>query len=881
MDMPNRRLAAIMFTDMVGYTAMMEKDEPRARELIERHRNLMKPLIEKHGGKVLQFVGDGTFCTFSSAIEATNSSIEIQRALKSEKEISIRIGIHIGDVVSEGDEVYGDGVNVASRLEPLAAPGGICISGEVSNNLKNQPGIETVFLGKKKLKNVEHLVEVYALAGKGLVVPELSETAPDESPESVATPEKTADKQAFSKKMISIAAMVLTVVGIWFLSQQFGSSTVQEVTADENSLAVLFIENMIDPEDSNHEAEMLKELLITDLSQSKTLQVISSQRLYDIAKQERGKNGKAIDRENASQVARIAGAQWMLTGKLAQFGERKILTTQIANVRTGKILNAQRADGNDFFLMVDDITNEVREHLGVEAADGETDLPVAERTTDSKEAYQYYAQGQTYLNRQEFAKAVEKFEKALKLDSDFTQALYNLAMAYWWRDTVSDENAIETLEKMLVNEEKLTEREKLRAEALLTIVQRNWDLGISLYKELTELNPDDKEAYYGLGESYFHAGGSEVKALDAFEKVLSLDPTFTLAFGHIFDIYRNQELFDRGIEKAKTVLAFDPGNSGIYREIGHLYRAQGKYDLALESYNTGMRMEPDNHRFIYSIIGTYRRMGEYDKALEKTDELAEMTLPAGHRLEALSSKAGLYKRLGRVRESIVLYNQALLIDNEDDLEARDVLYVNLNLARNHSSIGDFDKALMHLNELIERTKQSGFKAASYLIKGMILLESDDRSELRELANISKDFLEKNKTAFPLLDLTYLGLQFYQFYSVEEYDAALLVYSNLSTHPEWRGVLAYYKTLIHIQKEEYDEALRSVAQMENPNVSELFRIIKRSDILYLYGRIYEAKGETSLAVSKYRELLEFWKDADDDLLKLIDTKKRLANLEKQL
>ena len=159
-DMSKRKLAAIMFTDMVGYTSMMEKDEPRARELIERHRDLMKPLVEKHGGEILQYVGDGTFCTFSSAIEAANSSMEIQQAMQNESEISIRIGIHIGDVVSEGDEVYGDGVNVASRLEPLAEPGGICISGEVSNNLKNQPGIETVFLGKKKLKNVEHLVEV-------------------------------------------------------------------------------------------------------------------------------------------------------------------------------------------------------------------------------------------------------------------------------------------------------------------------------------------------------------------------------------------------------------------------------------------------------------------------------------------------------------------------------------------------------------------------------------------------------------------------------------------------------------------------------------------------------------------------------------------------
>jgi len=171
-DMSKRQLAAIMFTDMVGYTTMMEKNEHKARELIELHRSLMKPLIEKHGGEVLQFVGDGTFCTFSSAIEAVNSSMEIQRAFVNENEISMRIGIHIGDVVAEGDEVYGDGVNVASRLEPLADPGGICISGEVSNNLKNQPGIETVFLGKKKLKNVEHLVEVYALAGEGLVVPE-------------------------------------------------------------------------------------------------------------------------------------------------------------------------------------------------------------------------------------------------------------------------------------------------------------------------------------------------------------------------------------------------------------------------------------------------------------------------------------------------------------------------------------------------------------------------------------------------------------------------------------------------------------------------------------------------------------------------------------
>jgi len=106
---PKRKLAAIMFTDMVGYTALMQDDEPQARELIERQREILTPLVKRHDGKVLQYVGDGTFCTFNSAIEAVNCAIEIQQALQIEEAISLRIGIHVGDVVVKGDEVYGDG----------------------------------------------------------------------------------------------------------------------------------------------------------------------------------------------------------------------------------------------------------------------------------------------------------------------------------------------------------------------------------------------------------------------------------------------------------------------------------------------------------------------------------------------------------------------------------------------------------------------------------------------------------------------------------------------------------------------------------------------------------------------------------------------------
>ena len=138
---PKRKLAAIMLKDRVGYTAMMQKDEDKARELIERHRAHMKPFVEKHDGKIIQFVGDGTFCRFDSAIEAVRSALEIQKVLEMEPEINLRIGIHVGDVVIKGDEVYGDGVNVASGLEPMAEPGGIYVYQEVYRQIKRDPVI--------------------------------------------------------------------------------------------------------------------------------------------------------------------------------------------------------------------------------------------------------------------------------------------------------------------------------------------------------------------------------------------------------------------------------------------------------------------------------------------------------------------------------------------------------------------------------------------------------------------------------------------------------------------------------------------------------------------------------------------------------------------
>ena len=157
-----------MFTDIAGYTALMGKDEEKALRILQKNRDTLKPIIARFNGEWLKEMGDGTLSSFVSAVEAVNCALEIQRSLKDEEEFKLRIGIHIGDVVFSESDIFGDGVNVASRIEPLAESGGICISERVYDDIRNKPEIETAFIGEKKLKNVSRPIKVYALTGEDL-----------------------------------------------------------------------------------------------------------------------------------------------------------------------------------------------------------------------------------------------------------------------------------------------------------------------------------------------------------------------------------------------------------------------------------------------------------------------------------------------------------------------------------------------------------------------------------------------------------------------------------------------------------------------------------------------------------------------------------------
>ncbi len=167
----SRQLAAIMFTDIVGYTSLMQQNEEKAIQAREKHRRIFNSITEKHKGRILQYYGDGTLSIFDSAIDAVKCGIEMQLGFQKDPAIPVRIGIHTGDIIFSEEEIIGDGVNVASRIESLAVPGSVFISDKVYDEIKNQESIKTSMLKTFKLKNVEKPIEVYAISNVGLIVP--------------------------------------------------------------------------------------------------------------------------------------------------------------------------------------------------------------------------------------------------------------------------------------------------------------------------------------------------------------------------------------------------------------------------------------------------------------------------------------------------------------------------------------------------------------------------------------------------------------------------------------------------------------------------------------------------------------------------------------
>src|SRR5258706_4157833 len=386
-----RQLAAIMFTDMEGYTALMQKNEQVAIERRTRHREVFEKAMTDHSGKIIQYYGDGTLSIFPSAIHAVDAGVEMQVLFRDQPQVPLRIGIHIGDVTIDDSGVYGDGVNIASRIESFAVAGSVFISDKVFDEIKNQPRVNTISMGLFDLKNVSRPVEVFAITNEGLAVP------------------KPADLKG-------------------------------KTAEPKNKLAVLPFVNMSNDAENEYFSDGIAEELINTLSKIDGLQVICRTSAFSF----KGKN------QDVRKIGKALNVSKVLEGSVRKAGNRVRINAELVNTSDGYQLWSETFDRNldDIFELHDEIAGIIANRMREQLVTKLTETP---DPSQNIEAYQLYLKGLFFYNKgtpPDYHKAIEFFEEAISLDPSFANAHAMIASCYAALTSIGNVNPAHVMEKV-------------------------------------------------------------------------------------------------------------------------------------------------------------------------------------------------------------------------------------------------------------------------------------------------------------------------------------------------------------------------------------------------------------------------------------------------
>jgi len=352
----NRKLTAILFTDLVGFTEIMRQDERKAMNILQYKRQLLEPIITNHKGKQLKEMGDGYLISFPSAIEAVKCAIEIQNTTIDIPALNLRIGIHIGDVIQEKDDIFGDGVNIASRIRPFADPGQICLSQSVFESIQSQRNIHAKSIGKQTLKGIDEPHELYTI---DLTI------SPEDSPllqEMVY--KKTAHKFNLKSFASWVAGFILT---IFVLFQAVDFLTQKKVITIDNSIAILPFDNIRKVEKYNWLSHQFLSTLTFTLGKSTVFEVIDRHQVIKMLSESKANHAGSPE---LAQLGKDLNTNYVFYGSFTITDNQIQITTHMIDSETGVVTSVIQEfypitalDSNDLVLMVSDISNKVFEKL--------------------------------------------------------------------------------------------------------------------------------------------------------------------------------------------------------------------------------------------------------------------------------------------------------------------------------------------------------------------------------------------------------------------------------------------------------------------------------------------------------------------------------------
>jgi adenylate cyclase len=566
-----RRLAAIMFTDIVGYTALTQEDESSTMQMLEDHRRLLRPYFTSHSGREVKTIGDAFLVEFGSALDAVLCAIAIQNMMHDRKvarggPLSLRIGVHVGDVIESGNDILGDAVNIASRIQPLAEPGGVCISGPVHEQVKNKLPYSLDKIAAPHLKNVLEPVNVYRIV------------LPWEHPHETETP-----------------------------------------VLDPKRVAVLPFTNMSPDPEEGYFADGMTEELITSLSGVRQLTVIARTSVMKYKGSQKG----------ASEVGKELSAGTLIEGSVRKAGNRLRITAQLIDTSTEGHLWAQNYDRQleDVFAIQSEIAEKVAGELRIRLVDSERRV-IEKKATENTEAYTYFLRGRE-LTREETEPSVRKaigfFEKAVELDPSFARAHVGLAECFLILATDAYEPYEKTIPKAELAVKKALKLDPELAEAAAALARIHFaedDIVAteSEARRAIELNPSLSEAYRILSNVAFLKGNGDegTRLWEAAHHLDPVRPRYVERLGvWYFYLGRESEALQFWDKTAELAPA------GTYRSMTEYYLFKGNHEKAKEYFSMAEKLEPTNSWVPWMRGFIAAKTGDRNAALETIRKIEE------------------------------------------------------------------------------------------------------------------------------------------------------------------------------------------------------------------------------------------------------------------
>jgi adenylate cyclase len=589
-----RKLTAILSADVEGYSRLMGEDEDATIRTLTTYRELMSTLIHKHRGRVVDSPGDNLLAEFTSVVDAVRCAVEIQEELRvrnadlpENRRMEFRIGINLGDVVEEGERIYGDGVNITARVEGLAQGGGICISGTVYDSIKNKLSLSYESLGEHTVKNITEPVRVYRMrVGPEAAAPVLRE--------------EKAGPRRWQRAALAAVVVLVVAAGVWTIwnfylrpAPPVEVASVEKMAfllPDKPSIAVLPFVNMSGDAEQEYFSDGITEDLITDLSKISGLFVIARNSVFIY-------KGKAV---KIAEVGRELGVRYVLEGSVRKANGRVRITAQLVDTTTEGHLWAERYDRElkEIFALQDEVAQKIVAALKVELTEDEQERLVR-KYTDNMEAYDYYLRGAEYFNRftkEANVQARRMFERSIELDSEFAAAYLYLGHTYlvdWFMGWNQDPH----------------------------ILEQAYEIG----QRAIALDDSSAGGYCLVGHVYLWKKQHD-QAIAVFERAIDLNPNYPMVCAGLGDILSWAGRPQEAIEYVKMAMRLDPAHPFWYFWfLGHAYFLAGQHEEAIETLKRALNRNPDFWIAHVYLAASYSELGREEEARAEAAEFKRLS----------------------------------------------------------------------------------------------------------------------------------------------------------------------------------------------------------------------------------------------------------------